>query len=683
MLIGDIPRTDLAHRLRNEGLHLDTGAFTTHLQIELPELVDEFAAMYAQYPVDDPPEIDDFRVRIAAPSLLRRFVRPQAQAWIDGDDLIEPMQRDHAYPALESSLNLCVATNDLNPLVIHSAVLERDGRALIMPAPSGSGKSTLCATLAWRGWRLLSDEMAVFCLEDGRLRPNPRPVSLKNRAVDIVAAFEPRARFTRVYEGTNKGDIAFMEPPPGAVARAKEKADPGLVVVPTYIAGAPATLREMGKSEAFRWLVDNALNYSSMLRTGFDTLTGVVERCGLYLLRYSNLDEAIDLIDRLHRERLPTIPPGLTRRARDSLLLGVLREPGRTAGFAPRTWNELLLSARQYALLARLAARLEETGLFDRAPYKARLQMRAASIAAASSQTAVGYELNRVLRALRGIDVPVIVLKGSAYVAARLPAARGRFVGDLDVMVPLEQIDEVERTLIAKGWAPAEMSAYDQHYYREWMHEVPPLQHPERETPVDLHHTIAPRTARVSPDAAALFAASVPLAKTAPGSTSSPSLRVLAPADMVLHSAVHLFNDEVGSPLRDLFDLDDLLRDFGARPGFWDELLARARLHGLTRPLYYLLRHTQRVPGTPIPPEVVRAAAAFAPGPVVNALMDWLFAYRFGCDPTDRIRPGTGFAAWLLYLRAHWLRMPMGMLARHLSIKAVRRMREGMERKAE
>jgi HprK-related kinase A len=221
MLVGEYPRAELARMLRSEGIHLDTGAFTAHLQIELPHLVDEFAQMYAQYLVDAAPAIVDFRVRVASPSLLRRFVRPQAQSWVDGVDVMEPLPLDHAYPGLESSLNVAVASIEVAPLVVHSAVLERGGRALLMPAPSGSGKSTLCAALAWRGWRLLSDEMAVFCFESGGLRANPRPISLKNRAVEVITAFEPRACFTRTYVGTNKGDVAYMQPPSDAVARAR------------------------------------------------------------------------------------------------------------------------------------------------------------------------------------------------------------------------------------------------------------------------------------------------------------------------------------------------------------------------------------------------------------------------------------------------------------------------------
>lgn len=301
MLVRDHSITELLLRLRGSGIHLNTGAFTAHVHIEIDALVDEFADLYADYPLVEPPGMDDFHIRVGAPSLLRRVIRPQVVNWIDGEQLVEPLPIEQALPCLESALNMAVAYLDVAPLVVHSAVLERDGRALVMPAPSGSGKSTLCAALAWRGWRLLSDEIAVFCFETGRLLANPRPVSLKNRAVDVIRAYEPRARFSRVYRGTNKGDIAYMQAPPDAVARMHESAGPGLLVAPVFRAGAPATVRRMERAEGFRWLTDNAVNYASMLRHGFDTFTGFVEQSGLYALTYSDIDEAIATIGGLHQ----------------------------------------------------------------------------------------------------------------------------------------------------------------------------------------------------------------------------------------------------------------------------------------------------------------------------------------------------------------------------------------------
>lgn len=351
------------------------------------------------------------------------------------------------------------------------------------------------------------------------------------------------------------------------------------------------------------------------------------------------------------------------------LLIRALLEPECVAGLDPRGWNDLLTQARKAGLHARLAELLTERGLLASAPFKARSRLRAAAVAAASTQTAVRFELDRVRRALKDVDTPIILLKGSAYVMAGLPAARGRFVGDLDIMVPRERIDAVERTLIERGWGAADLDDYDQNFYRVWSHEIPPLQHPERETPIDIHHSIAQLTSRVHPDAAQLLAAAVPL--------GDPRLRVLEPADMVLHSCVHLINDEVGMPLRDLFDLHDLMVHFGTDAGFWTRLLERARLHGLARPVYHMVRQARRILGTPIPDEVVQAVSSWGPPAVLQPLMDWLWARRFLPEPGIGISRRTALANWLLYIRAHWLRMPPWMLARHLSTKAWRMARQG------
>ena len=55
-------------------------------------------------------------------------------------------------------------------------------------------------------------------------------------------------------------------------------------------------------------------------------------------------------------------------------------------------------------------------------------------------------------RALAPLDVPVILLKGTAYAAAGLEAGRGRSIGDLDILVPRAALPDVERALLAAGW---------------------------------------------------------------------------------------------------------------------------------------------------------------------------------------------------------------------------------------
>lgn len=345
-------------------------------------------------------------------------------------------------------------------------------------------------------------------------------------------------------------------------------------------------------------------------------------------------------------------------------LVSTLLDPVRHAEHSPRTWNGVLLAAREHGLLARLSRALSDAGVTDSLPSKAQAHLLAARIASESTHTAVRFEVNRILRALAGQEIPVILLKGTAYAFAGLPAARGRMIGDVDLMVPRQAIGEVERALVAGGWEPSELNDYDQRYYREWMHEIPPLQHPERDTPVDIHHTITPATGRYPVDAAALFAASLALADR--------RLRILAPADMVLHCAAHLFNTEVGNPLRDLFDLRDLLTDFSTAPRFWDALLARAGELSLERPLYYALRTARRLIQAPVPPEVEQSLARAGPAGVHRALMDGLFTALIMPAPKGAFRLSDELARVMLFARAHWLSMPPLRLARHLAIKAGR-----------
>jgi hypothetical protein len=277
----------------------------------------------------------------------------------------------------------------------------------------------------------------------------------------------------------------------------------------------------------------------------------------------------------------------------------------------------------------------------------------------------VQREVDVLAKILLPMGIPVVLLKGAAYVVARRSAARGRLLSDIDVLVPRERIAEVESALMLSGWASTHHSAYDQRYYREWMHELPPLRHVKRGTTLDVHHAILPLTARLRPDSTLLLAATVPAA-------DDPGIRTLCPVDMVLHSMTHLFlNEEFSHGLRDLSDLDLLLREFGPEPAFWEEIATRAASLDLTRPLFYGLRQTSALLGTPVPEAVVERIRAW--GPAASPAMDALWSRALGTHhPTVR-RPLTATALFLLYLRGHWLRMPPAQLARHLATKAFMR----------
>ena len=344
----------------------------------------------------------------------------------------------------------------------------------------------------------------------------------------------------------------------------------------------------------------------------------------------------------------------------------VLRQPHLLTHFTLSQWELLVRQARRAGLLARIACMLEAQGSLESVPDAPRAHLEAAMIAADAQHAEALRELACIDRALQPIGVQPVLLKGAAYVAGGLLPAMGRVFSDIDILVPKARLPEVEAALMASGWATTHHSAYDQRYYRQWMHELPPLRHIQRQNVLDVHHAILPETSRLKPSSAKLLSDAQALKEW-------PRFSVLAPRDMVLHSIVHLFhNDDLSHALRDLSDIDLLLRHFGRDANFWDGLVERARELDLARPLYYGLRFAQRLLATPMPSPTVQLARADGPGTVVSGLTDWLWARAFRSQHATASDRWTSIATFALYVRAHALRMPPLLLLRHLSIKALR-----------
>lgn len=336
------------------------------------------------------------------------------------------------------------------------------------------------------------------------------------------------------------------------------------------------------------------------------------------------------------------------------LLVRALRDP---ASVETCDWAGLISAARAEQLIGSLAFRMAGR------PVPARIEalFEGARRDAAYVRTQALWEAEMARRALAPLGIPVILMKGTAFHAANLEASIGRSVGDLDIMVPRASLDAVEAALIEAGWEHVkDSSGYDDSYYRRWMHELPPLIHRTRDRMIDVHHTILPPTARPKPDAQALIADSVALES---------GLRILAPADIVVHAAAHLFADgDLAGGLRNLWDIDRLLREFAAAdPDFWAKLRDRARLHGLAGPVARALRLAHRLYGTPLEKrDTLKKSDSHSFWPTDRLFEARLLARNgWGQERRKLLR-------FAFYVRSHWLRMPPLMLARHLWIKARR-----------
>lgn len=350
------------------------------------------------------------------------------------------------------------------------------------------------------------------------------------------------------------------------------------------------------------------------------------------------------------------------------LLLAALRSPA-LPQLSLVAWRRLLDQAHRCRLAGRLSVLATERGWMPQLPAGVRQHLLNVGRAVERKHLDTLWEGDRLLAALREVETPLVLLKGAAYVLAGLPAARGRDFSDVDILVRRETLREVELSLLAHGWVAKQLDPYDERYYRDWSHELPPLSHVERMTHLDVHHTLVPPSSRFAFDVERVLQACQPLPQW-------PGLSVLSPSDRVLHSTVHLMQEgDFSAGLRDLVDLHDLVLQAADDAGFWPGLAARARELALVVPLHDALVLTRDLLGLAVPAPVLAELSGTAGHRLRRRWVVGLLRRALTGPLRDDTGPLDAIAALLLYLRSHWLRMPLHVLLPHLARKAWMRLR--------
>ncbi len=278
---------------------IKTGPFYTHLTTSITTVAEGIDFFYRDSLHTPSNRFYDFHVQLETPNSLRRWVRPQVQFLFDGKSPFKPLPLSQAFPMFEWGLNWCISGYCHSYLMVHAAVVERDGTLVIMPGLPGAGKSTLCAALINRGWRLFSDELALVSMSDGKLTPLARPVSLKNQSIDIIRNFAPNAEIGPVVFDTGKGTVAHMKPPGQSVEYFYKDAEATHIIFPNFQLEGECEFLKKAKTYAFMDIAKNTFNYNLLGKKGFQMLGRLIEKCSCYELFYTHLDDAIEILDGL------------------------------------------------------------------------------------------------------------------------------------------------------------------------------------------------------------------------------------------------------------------------------------------------------------------------------------------------------------------------------------------------
>ena len=299
LTLNSLNNSEISQQLKNNGLVIAVGPFVFCIKSPLASIANNVQNIYGNFPLLSHDDLIDFYVTVKMPSGLRRYIKPQIHFYCDDYSPFLPLPASQAFPLLEWGMNWCIAQHAHHYLLLHSAVLEKNGKSIILPAQSGSGKSTLCALLALNGWRLLSDEMALINLKTNQLHALARPISLKNESIKVIQNQPQNTVFGEIVDDTNKGTISHLKPSSKSVAQVSDTVAPFAIVFPKFKPNTQLQVQECDKATAFMSVIENSFNYSVLAEPGFNAVADLIDIVQCHTLTYSDTEQVLAFFEEL------------------------------------------------------------------------------------------------------------------------------------------------------------------------------------------------------------------------------------------------------------------------------------------------------------------------------------------------------------------------------------------------
>ena len=180
-------------------------------------------------------------------------------------------------------------------LMLHAALMSKQGRGLLIRGESGAGKSSLAAWLLQQGWTYHGDEQMYAQASDGPWEGFVRPLCFKGDwAARFPALAAPPESIARVGGQTLVSPNLFGQDALPAVS-----VRPGLMLFPAFRPGAEFSLQRVPAGQATMHLVQGILNGGNLNNRGVAQAAEIARVCPGYQLSYGHFDQLAPLLEML------------------------------------------------------------------------------------------------------------------------------------------------------------------------------------------------------------------------------------------------------------------------------------------------------------------------------------------------------------------------------------------------
>lgn len=347
--------------------------------------------------------------------------------------------------------------------------------------------------------------------------------------------------------------------------------------------------------------------------------------------------------------------------AKDALHL--LLNPQETAKLDDYHWQDFIRFLRFNDLMGTMASQLARFDVKINSRF-AEKHLNAALIYSSRQAQQVINEAGGLKHLLNDYGIEPIFLKGSAYILCEDFNANGRVMSDVDILVDKKQIPEVERVLKENGWKEKALNSYDENYYRQWSHELPPFRHLTTGTTLDIHHTLIP------PITGIILPVDNILNEVESAKYDTLSLQL---EWRLLHCIIHFFfNEGYEKPLRDIWDIKCLFLKLEGQKEL-EQFFRLAHDLGLRKEVLYAVHSVVYCFGSVSSSLIDSAQKAdfkftLSEQLFFNTVIKNILLLRH--SNVDSML--TKLAAFIMMSRGHIKKMPLKILLPHIATKAYR-----------
>jgi hypothetical protein len=285
----------------------------------------------------------------------------------------------------------------------------------------------------------------------------------------------------------------------------------------------------------------------------------------------------------------------------DELLLYCLRVVPDEAGdgshemLSSSDWDVLIAESDRYRVAPLLYHRLRTFHSNMPIPANVMTMLRRIYLQSARRGMHLYHELGKVLGLLRHANIPVIVLKGAHLAELVYGNIALRPMGDVDVLVHMDDLMRVEAALLGMGYAPTERH---RQVTKDTWHFI--YVSPKTGLTVEVHWTFLPSMYHLKIDIDGQWE------RSRQAIIAGVEVSVLCPEDLLLYLCLHTSKHLFKMGLKPLYDIFETIRYYGKEID-WKQVQLRSEQSGEAKCVYLTFRLAEELLGASVPDDLMSA----------------------------------------------------------------------------